>query len=112
MPRTLVTVTGSFANSDGSPASGTLCAIPQVKSSFGTTTYSTEPICGIIDDTGTLLSQASQPFTLLASADAGQTPDVLYRFELRLNGELVSVFKALVGDTTPIAFTALEAAQI
>lgn len=110
MSFTLVTITGAFVNSDDSPASGTLCATLSASLSNDGIEQSQEPVCGLLDPTGSLIAQNGKPFTLCATDDAGTIPQgYFYIFTLNLDGQSVVEFNApVLNANNPITFVQLQ----
>ena len=115
MAFTPVIITGVFENPDGTPSSGTLCATPSVPLSNGAIEQSDSPICGLLDDTGSLIAQSGGPFTLNATNDAGTLPQgEFYIFTLKLDGQPIVEFNSPlltdVGDT--VTFISLQESAV
>ena len=106
--RTPISIQGVFTDADGSPATGTICATPTAPTINGSGYYPAEPICGVFDTSGRIVSQAMLALQLLASDDTGNVPNTVYTFALKLDGQDLVEFNAFV----PLASTATDTAVV
>ena len=106
---TAVTITGTFENADDSPCSGKVFATPNVAMSNDGAEQSTFPICGVLDDTGSLVTRSGDPFVLNSTNDADTLPqEAFYTFTLKIDGQDIMEFDAFVPTTTPQTFISLQ----
>jgi hypothetical protein len=100
MSFTKIALEGSFQNPDGSPASGTLCAVPDssLRNYDGSLEeMSNQSICGVLDASGRIVSQGLTAFVINATDDTGTVPvGAFYTFTLKLDGQDVIEFSSPV----------------
>jgi hypothetical protein len=101
--RTPIAIEAKPPLSDGSPASGWLCARPNTTAILGDDYFPADDVCGFFDDAGRLVAQRLGPFVLLASDDAGIAPVVIYTFTLFLDGQSVFEWQATVPHAPDVA---------
>ena len=103
MSFTMIALQAKFTNADGSPASGTVCATPNSHlENFdpGGEPQTMEPVCGLLDPNGRLVSQSYQSLVIAATDDPGTIPiGASYTFTIKLDGQdLVEFSSPLPSD--------------
>jgi hypothetical protein len=115
MAFTLVTITGEFANPDGSPATGLFTATLSASLWNAGEQLAPVTITGIVAN-GLIEGTNQEAFMIEATDDIGTTPpDVYYSFRLSLDGaSTVSEFNAPLSISNGITQTyeALENSQV
>ena len=100
MSFTMMAVQGLFTNPDGTPASGTLCITPNSaieNLTAGESPQTMQPVCGLLNQFGRIVSQAYTALEVAATDDSGTTPiGSSYTFSLKLDGQ------SLVEFSTPV----------
>lgn len=109
MSFTPITITGQWLSGDGTPSSGKVWAIPSAPMSNGAEMQSSNPIVGVLDDTGSLVDMLGDPFVLNSTEDEGTMPvSCFYTFALKIDGQDVIQFNAFVPTTTPTTIETLQ----
>lgn len=109
MSFTPVTITGQWQEADGSPSSGVLYATPSTVLTNDGEEQSADPIRGVLDETGSLVTWSGDPFIINATEDADTLPaEAFYTFTLKLYGQDMVEFNAIVPATSPQTFNDLQ----
>lgn len=97
MSFTTITITGSFERPNGEPAQGSIVATLSETIQNGTEIVEPNPVMGVLNGEGKLVSESLQPFTLAANDDTDTTPvGSTYTFLVELDTAPVRSFTATV----------------
>lgn len=109
MSFTPVTITGRWEGADGNPASGRVWAIPSAMMVNAGLEQSVNPVVGVLDDTGSLVTILGDPFILNSTEDEGTTPEsVFYTFAIKIDGQDMEQFNAFVPTSSPTTIELLQ----